>query len=135
SREDASAARNGRTSVRHDQGPDGSNPLPDEDAKAGQHRDGAARARLQPHARDEYHRHWAAPRGHQSIAPTPKSVDLRPLFRSPPQARRPGIIRRSKSAKIGDTRPASADIPSPSRFCESVFTRPRPEADMLTFPA
>jgi hypothetical protein len=31
----AAAARDGRASLRHDQGPDGSNPLPDEDAAAG----------------------------------------------------------------------------------------------------
>ena len=53
--EDAPAARDGRASLRHDQGPDGRNPLPDEDAATGCHRDGAARARLQSHARHEHH--------------------------------------------------------------------------------
>ena len=42
-------------SLRHDQSPDGSHTLPDEDAAKGRRRDGAARAGLQPHARHEHH--------------------------------------------------------------------------------
>ena len=40
------AARDRRAPLRHDQGADGGNPLPDEDAATRRHRDGAARARL-----------------------------------------------------------------------------------------
>src|SRR2546426_10076139 len=54
-------ARDGRASLRHDQGPDGSNPLPDEDAATGCRRDGIARAGLQSHAR---HEHLGRPTAH-----------------------------------------------------------------------
>ena len=46
---------NGRTSLRHDQGPDGSNPLPDEDTATGHGRDGAARPGLQSDPRHKHH--------------------------------------------------------------------------------
>src|SRR6266568_7683486 len=59
--EDAPAARDGRASLRHDQGPDGSNSLSDEDAAAGCRRDGTARAGLQSHAR---HEHLGRPTAH-----------------------------------------------------------------------
>src|SRR5437588_5786085 len=53
--EDASAAGDGRASLRHDQSPDGSNTLPDEDPATGGYRDGIARPGLQSHARHEHH--------------------------------------------------------------------------------
>ncbi len=55
--EDASAARDGRASLRHDQGSDGGYPLPHEDTATGRQRDGATRTRLQSHPRHEHHRH------------------------------------------------------------------------------
>src|SRR5438128_594995 len=61
------AARDGRASLRHDQGPDGGNPLPNEDAATGCRRDGAARAGLQSHARHEHHRRPTAPGGDEGI--------------------------------------------------------------------
>ena len=67
SSEDAPAARDGRASIRHDQGPDGRNPLPDEDVAKGRHRDGVARAGLQSAARREHHRRPAAPDGDEGI--------------------------------------------------------------------
>ena len=63
----APAARDGRASLRNDQGPDGSNPLPDEDAATRSHRDGAARARLQSHARHEHYGAWMADCGDADI--------------------------------------------------------------------
>jgi hypothetical protein len=42
---------------------DGGDAFSDEDAAEGGDRDGAARARLQPHARDEHRRYQTAPRG------------------------------------------------------------------------
>src|SRR4029077_9768085 len=49
----------GRASLWHDQGQDGSNPLPDEDAAPGCLGDGAARAGLQSHPCHEHHGHSA----------------------------------------------------------------------------
>jgi hypothetical protein len=57
SEENASASRDGRAPLRHDQGPDGSDPLPDEDAATGGRRDGAARPGLQYDKGDEHHRY------------------------------------------------------------------------------
>ena len=59
----ASAPRDGRASFRHAQDADGRDALPDEAAAEGRHRDGAARARLQSHARDEHRRREAAAGG------------------------------------------------------------------------
>ena len=64
---DAPAARDGRASLRHDQGADGRNPLPDEDAATGRHRNGAARARLQSHPRHEHHGRPTAHGGDEGI--------------------------------------------------------------------
>src|SRR5262249_52731304 len=65
--EDAPAARDGRASLRHDQGPGGSRTLPDEDAAPGCRRDGTARAGRQSHASHEHHGRPAAPRGEEGI--------------------------------------------------------------------
>jgi Transposase DDE domain len=73
--EDASAAGNGRTSLRHHQGQDGSDTLPDEDAAAGRLRDGPACSGLQSDPRDEHHRHPA------------------------PDSRDPGIVKAGKAAR------------------------------------
>ena len=54
--EDAPAARDGRASLRHHQGQDGSHTLPDEDAAARCLRDGSASVGLQSHPGDEHHR-------------------------------------------------------------------------------
>jgi hypothetical protein len=59
----ASAARDGRAPLRHDQGAHGRDALPDEDVAEGRQRDGAQRARLQSDARYEHPRHQAADRG------------------------------------------------------------------------
>src|SRR6202022_2423599 len=59
----ACAPRNRRASVWHAEDADGGDALSDEDAAEGGDRDGAARARLQPHARDEHRRYQTAPRG------------------------------------------------------------------------
>src|SRR5262249_39580249 len=60
---DARAPRDRRASFRHAQDVDGSNPLSDEATAEGCDRDGLARARLQSHARHEYHWGKASPRG------------------------------------------------------------------------
>jgi hypothetical protein len=66
--------RDGRASLRHDQGPDGRNPLPDEDAATGCRRDGTARAGLQSHARHEHHGRPTAAGGDEDIV----VADMRP---------------------------------------------------------
>jgi transposase len=69
---DAPAARDGRASLWHDQGPDGRNPFPDEDVATGCHRDGAACPGLQSHTRHEHHGHPAAHDGDERIAKSKK---------------------------------------------------------------
>ena len=64
---DAYSPRDGRASVRHAEDADGGDALSDEDAAEGGDRDGAARARLQPHARDEHRRHQTAPGGDPGV--------------------------------------------------------------------
>src|SRR5262245_5998007 len=63
----APASRDSRASVRDTQNADGRNALPDETTAQGRHRDGVARARLQSHASDEYHRCPTAPGGDEGI--------------------------------------------------------------------
>jgi len=70
--ENAPAARDGRAPVRHHQGPDGGNPLPDEDAAEGRHRDGAPRTRLQSDTRHKHHGRPAAHGGDESIVKSKK---------------------------------------------------------------
>src|ERR1700676_1331537 len=57
---DACAPPDGRASVRHAEDADGRDALSDEATEERRHRNGAERARLQPHARDEYRRRQAA---------------------------------------------------------------------------
>src|SRR5450631_1458726 len=57
---DACAPPDGRASVRHTEDADGRDALSDEATEERRHRNGAERARLQPHARDEYRRRQAA---------------------------------------------------------------------------
>ncbi len=66
---DAAAARDRRASLRHDQGAHGRDALPDANAAEGRDRDGARRARLQSHARDEHHGRQADDRGDPSVRP------------------------------------------------------------------
>ena len=70
-REDAPAARDGRASLRHDQGAHGRNALPDEDTPASQNRDGAARPGLQPHAPDQHPRHRPSDGGDAGLGSYP----------------------------------------------------------------
>src|SRR6266700_4367120 len=70
--EDAPAAGDGRASLRHDQGPDGSNTLPDEDPATGGYRDGIARPGLQSHARHEHHGHPAAYGSNEGVVAAPE---------------------------------------------------------------
>src|SRR4051812_46240116 len=63
----APAPRDGRAPVRYAQDADGRDALPDEAAAEGRHRDGAARACLQPHTRNEHRRREAAPRGDPNL--------------------------------------------------------------------
>ena len=59
---DAYSPRDSRASVWYDEDADGSNALFDENAAEGGDRDGAARARLQPYARDEHPRYQTTTR-------------------------------------------------------------------------
>jgi hypothetical protein len=92
--------RQRRETVEHpfvnDQGPDGSNPLPHEDAATGCRRDGAARAPLQPDAGHEHTGHPTAPGGDEGIV----VADMRPsaavdLPRRPEPSSRPPPGRKS----------------------------------------
>src|SRR5512133_455627 len=58
---DAYSPRDGRASVWYAAAADGGDALSDEDTAEGGDRDGAARARLQPHARDEHRRYQTTP--------------------------------------------------------------------------
>src|SRR5258705_3530903 len=64
---DAYSPRDGRASVWHAEDVDGGDALSDEDAAQGGDRDGIARARLQPHARDEHPWYQTAPRGDPGV--------------------------------------------------------------------
>jgi hypothetical protein len=66
----ASAARDGRASLWHDQGADGGHSFPDEEAEERAHRDGAERARVQPDQGHEHHRYPPADPSDGGIAPS-----------------------------------------------------------------
>src|SRR5208282_1649721 len=61
-------ARDGRASVRDNQGADGSNPFPYEDVATRRHRNGAARAHLQSYPRHQHYGARTADRSDQDIA-------------------------------------------------------------------
>jgi hypothetical protein len=65
---DAPAARDGRASLRHDEGTDGRDALPDEGTAARRDRDGITRTRLQFDTCAEYYRCLAACRGGRGLA-------------------------------------------------------------------
>jgi hypothetical protein len=98
--EDASAARDGRAPLRHDQGSDGRNPLPDEDAATGCRRDGAACAGLQPDPRHEHHGYQTAPGGDEGIV----VADMRPSAVAEPY-KTAGIRIRNTSRRKEPTNP------------------------------
>src|SRR6266705_1599665 len=120
--EDAPAAGDGRASLRHDQGPDGSNTLPDEDPATGRHRDGIARPGLQSHARHEHNGDPAAHGGDEGIV----IANLRPSPGAEPpktariRARRPSRRKNRQShqndcARSTSRGRAAAMLP-PGRF-------------------
>ena len=80
------------STLRHDQGSDGRNPLPDEDPATGCRRNGAARAGLQSHARHKHHGRPTASSGDDDIV----VADMRssPVAEPPKMA---GIRSRSTS--------------------------------------
>src|SRR4029453_15983751 len=81
----AAASREGRTSLRHAKNEDGGDALSNEASSEGCHRDGSARACLQPHPRDEHYGHSAADGGDQGIVKVRKNSSRRPFvhFRPP----------------------------------------------------
>ena len=90
---DAYSPRDGRASVWHAEDADGGDALSDEDAAQGSDRDGVARSRLQPHARDEPPRYQTAPRGDpgvRSVYCCARRVTVRVAQRGP--RLRPGFI-------------------------------------------
>src|SRR5262249_42697880 len=66
-RSHAPAARDGRASVRHDEGAHGGDALPHQNAAQGRRRDGPLSACLQFDARHEHRRHQAADRGNRGL--------------------------------------------------------------------
>ena len=111
-----------RASLRHDQGPDGSNPLPDEDAAKGRHRDGAARSRLQSHPGHEHHGCPTAHGGNAGIDPA-----AAPLSAAAERPRRSGsasgatsdqkLVKLAKMTEFA----CCSDVSSRQCFCRSVF--------------
>ncbi len=94
--EDAPAARDDRASLRDHQGLDGINPLPDEDAQIGCHRNGLAFAGLQPEARREHHRHRPADRSDEGLGAPASQITPRPAktpLTTPPARRKAGMSR------------------------------------------
>src|SRR5256885_1874556 len=74
---DAPAPRDSRASVRYAQDANGRDALPDEAVAEGRHRNGAARACLQPHARDEHRRRETAPGGDPNVrCGSPRKLQL-----------------------------------------------------------
>src|SRR5262249_18736705 len=67
-----------RTSLRHHQGQDGSNPFPDEDAATSCLRNGAARAGLQSDTGHEHHGHSAAHGRDEGLANPKKAPQRHP---------------------------------------------------------
>jgi len=121
----------GRASLWHGQGSDGCNPLPDEDTATGCHRDGAARARLQSHARHEHHGRPTGPGGDAGIV----AADIR--LSAVEQLPSTAAIRVSsadgrKSRQIRKNDHASPPRQVATRLCvfQSVFARPRPISDI-----
>ncbi len=124
-RSHAHAPRDRRASIRHDEGPDGRDALPDEDPAEGRHRDGTLRARLQSDAGDEHRRRQTAHRSDRGIAafvasrlgrlhgPRCLTVALRRQWR----------LFASKIPKCRWPQP-------PDTFRQRVSTRPRPNADL-----
>jgi hypothetical protein len=117
-------ARDGRASVRYNQGSNGCHPLPDEDAAPSSRRDGVACTRLQHDAGNEHYGRPTAPGSDEGIAAANKasiccfSVGQRPRcsqIRFQPQNLR----------KHNNCRGAN-------RHCSGrgVLTRPRPKAEV-----
>jgi transposase len=98
--ENAPTARNGRTSLRYNKGPNGSDPFLDEDVAAGCLRDGTTRSGLQPHPRNEHHGYPAAHGSDQNIV-RPGKAQLSPTCEGHQKLHFPPIL-------------------------QSVLTRPRP---------
>ncbi len=65
---DARSPRDARAPFRHDESAHGRDPLSDENAAEGRHRNGAQCARLQSHGRHEYRWHKSPDRGNRSVS-------------------------------------------------------------------
>src|SRR5260370_41853175 len=75
----AAASCDSRSSLRHAKNEDGGDALSNEASSEGCHRDGATRACLQPHPRDEHYGHSAADGRDQGIVKVGKNSLASPL--------------------------------------------------------
>src|SRR6266567_3271983 len=131
----ACAPRNRRASVRHAEDADGCDALSDEDAAEGGDRDGAARPRLQPHARDEHRRYQTTSRG----GPGVRSVYCCACDRSGRPARpevAPGLTPDPIQQKYAQMVASTWITPAACSFwrIENVFTRPGPIPEVPRWP-
>src|SRR5947199_4667354 len=128
----ACAPRNRRASVRHAEDADGCDALSDEDAAEGGDRDGVARTRLQPHARDEHRRYQTTSRGGPSV----RSVYCcarrsRSLSAARGCAWTDSRLDTAKTCSDGRTDVNHARLRAVFEEIKNVFTRPGPEAVLL----
>src|SRR5712672_228274 len=128
----ACAPRNRRASVWHAKDADGGDALSDEDAAEGGDRDGAARARLQPHAREEHRRYQTTSRGDpglRSVYRCARRVTVQVAQRGPEVA--PGLTPDSVQQKYTQTVVSTRIVPGCVQFLgrKNVFTRPGPKPD------
>src|SRR5712672_1629698 len=137
----ACAPRNRRASVWHAEDADGGDALSDEDAAEGGDRDGAARARLQPHAREEHRRYQTTSRGDpglRSVYRCARRVTVQVAQRGPEVA--PGLTPDSVQQKYTQTVVSTRIVPGCVQFLgrKNVFTRPGPiagRASVANYPA
>src|SRR5580693_7555996 len=123
----ARAPRDRRASVRHAEDADGCDALSDEDAAEGGDRDGAARPRLQPHARDEYRRHQTTSRGGPRVRSAyccARRVTVQAAERGP--WLRPDLLQTRYSQNMLRWSRRRGSHPAACSFwkIENVFTRP-----------
>ena len=90
------------TTYRHDQGVDGSDPLPDQDSGPGQHRNEPSRPGVRPQARHESARHRRTDRSNPGVSPADRNpARISARFRPVAAALRPGAENDPANPRIG----------------------------------
>ena len=129
---DAYSPRDSRASVRHAEDADGGDALFDEDAAQSGDRDGAARARLQPYARDEHLRYQTVARSDPGLRRVlVRAVrPLRSLSTARGCARIDSRTRYSKNRLSRSPRGPSRPVACSYWGTKNVSTRPGPVSDI-----